>query len=223
MYIMKKGFTLAEVLVTLGVIGVIAAITLPTLTKDTTSAQIGPKLAKAVSAFEQANEALLNEYQVDRISQAGFYGSSDYSEALRNHIKITSINYNSTGANFEADNGDTGSGMSSDGDAFISKDGVVYIITGASSGSSSGPAHQSRNGTVWIDINGTAKPNEWATDVFLFALMDDGSLSPAGSTSFGYSSSSRHWTYSCGIGSIPNDPMFCAGHIFENNLKVLYR
>ena len=45
----KNGFTLAEVLITLGIIGVIAAITLPTLMSDTTSAQIGPKLAKAVS------------------------------------------------------------------------------------------------------------------------------------------------------------------------------
>jgi len=44
---LKKGFTLAEVLVTLGIIGVVAALTLPGILTDTTSAQIGPKLAKA--------------------------------------------------------------------------------------------------------------------------------------------------------------------------------
>ena len=62
------GFTLAEVLITLGIVGVIAAITLPTLTQSTTTAQIGPKLAKAASAFEQANKALLDAYDVDRLS-----------------------------------------------------------------------------------------------------------------------------------------------------------
>ena len=52
----RKGFTLSEVLITLGIIGVVAALTLPSLISDTSSAQIGPKLGKAVSMFEQANE-----------------------------------------------------------------------------------------------------------------------------------------------------------------------
>ena len=64
----KLGFTLAEVLITLGVVGVVAAITLPSLITDTATAQIGPKLAKAVASFEQANQALLNEQSVDNLS-----------------------------------------------------------------------------------------------------------------------------------------------------------
>ena len=51
----KYGFTLAEVLITLGILGVIAALTIPGLMLDSRRAQIGPKLAAAVSAFEQAN------------------------------------------------------------------------------------------------------------------------------------------------------------------------
>lgn len=35
----KKGFTLAEVLITLGIIGVVAAITIPTLIANTRSQQ----------------------------------------------------------------------------------------------------------------------------------------------------------------------------------------
>ena len=49
----KKGFTLAEVLITLGIVGVISALTLPSLMNNHTKAQIGPKLAKAVSAFDK--------------------------------------------------------------------------------------------------------------------------------------------------------------------------
>ena len=63
---MKKfGFTLAEILVSVAIVGVMAALTLPTLRTNTTNAQIGPKLAKAVSTFEQANESLLSSMSSD--------------------------------------------------------------------------------------------------------------------------------------------------------------
>ena len=50
----KKGFTLAEVLVTLGIIGVVSAVTLPTLMIDSKYKQIGVKLAKFQSATENS-------------------------------------------------------------------------------------------------------------------------------------------------------------------------
>ena len=88
---MKKfGFTLAEVLITLGIIGVVAAITLPTLNSNTTMASIGPKLGKAVSVFEQANQALLTNMSVDGLTDSGLLadGLGDYVEALGNNMKI---------------------------------------------------------------------------------------------------------------------------------------
>ena len=91
---LKKGFTLAEVLITLTIIGVIAAITLPTLMNNTTNAQIGPKLAKAVSMFEQANTALLNANSVDTLTDSGFLDStSAYISELENYMKISEFTY----------------------------------------------------------------------------------------------------------------------------------
>ena len=78
----KSGFTLAEVLITLAIIGVIAALTLPGLMTDTASAQIGPKLAKAVSMFEQGNESLLNTFSVDSLTDTGLL-DGDTPSALR--------------------------------------------------------------------------------------------------------------------------------------------
>ena len=54
----KDGFTLAEILITLGIVGVVAAMTVPRLMNNTSTSQIGPKLAKAAAAFEQANQAM---------------------------------------------------------------------------------------------------------------------------------------------------------------------
>ena len=51
---MKKGFTLAEVLITLGVIGVVAALTLPTLIQNHANKVVETRLMKFYSAINQA-------------------------------------------------------------------------------------------------------------------------------------------------------------------------
>lgn len=51
---MKKGFTLAEVLITLGIIGVVAAMTLPVLTKKYKRHVTGARLKAAYSILSQA-------------------------------------------------------------------------------------------------------------------------------------------------------------------------
>ena len=49
-----SGFTLAEVLITLGIIGVVAAMTMPTLMNSTQGAQYKAAYKKALSALSQA-------------------------------------------------------------------------------------------------------------------------------------------------------------------------
>lgn len=50
----RFGFTLAEVLITLGIIGVVAAMTMPTLMNSTQGAQYKVAYKKALSAISQA-------------------------------------------------------------------------------------------------------------------------------------------------------------------------
>ena len=50
----RFGFTLAEVLITLGIIGVVAAMTMPTLMNSTQGAQYKAAYKKALSAISQA-------------------------------------------------------------------------------------------------------------------------------------------------------------------------
>ena len=50
----KSAFTLAEVLITLGIIGVVAAMTLPTLVQKKTNSEVEAKLQKIYSAMNQA-------------------------------------------------------------------------------------------------------------------------------------------------------------------------
>ena len=55
--ILKKGFTLAEVLITLAILGVVAAVTLPNMVQDAKYQQMGVKLAKFNSTLENAATA----------------------------------------------------------------------------------------------------------------------------------------------------------------------
>ncbi|MBE7712090.1 MAG: type II secretion system protein [Cyanobacteria bacterium SIG31] len=231
----NKGFTLAEVLITLAIIGVVAAITLPSFLSDTTAAQIGPKLSKAVSAFEQANEALLAASSVDLLTDTDVFpadsnGSVDltsYGEELSNHLKITEFTYPENGYNAidnsEEDSCEVGASFD-EAKAFLSKDGIMYLINKdqAPSDPSAAP-HKQRIGNVYIDINGVSTPNEMGTDIFVFTWWNDGSLRPVGAQNWNGLSTAPTWRTLCPANDIPTDYKACAGHVFENNLKVSYK
>lgn len=91
----KRGFTLAEVLIALGVVGVIAAITTPMLMTATAKSQVETGLAKSVVIWEQANIGALKDADSSNILDA--WGKSDgtlnyeeYSKALSNQMKMSS-------------------------------------------------------------------------------------------------------------------------------------
>lgn len=59
----RSGFTLAEVLITLGIIGVVAAMTIPTLISNTNGAKFRSQFKKTLSTLNQAG--LMSQAQYD--------------------------------------------------------------------------------------------------------------------------------------------------------------
>lgn len=217
----KRAFTLAEVLITLSIIGVISALTLPTLNTNLNTAQIGPKLAKAIATLEQANKSLLNDYDVGRLSDTGLLVQTEeniYINALKNYINIVDDDgYLNTVDDEIISENFTGSVT-----PVISNNGIVYMIsvTGYHAGSGYYAASDDKVSKIIVDINGNKYPNSMAEDIFVFYLMDNGSVVPEG-TERVYQMS--HWKEGCQAGKIPTNKQSCAGHIFENNLRVLYK
>ncbi len=68
----KFGFTLAEVLITLGIIGVVAAMTMPTLLNSTNGAQYRTAYKKALSVLSQAVvlNVALDDYDLSQATTA---------------------------------------------------------------------------------------------------------------------------------------------------------
>ena len=64
-----KGFTLAEVLITLGIIGVVAAMTMPTLINSTQGAQYRTAFKKSLTVLSQAvvMNIALNDYDLSQV------------------------------------------------------------------------------------------------------------------------------------------------------------
>ena len=227
----KNGFTLAEVLIVLGIIGVVAALTLPSLISDTATAQIGPKLAKSVAMFDQASSAMLTEQGVDSVLDSEIANATEYVELLTNHLKASEADTHSVTGGGSSCSGLIGS--FENGIGLKTKDGVLYSLNFSNNidTDEETPAHKKTIGTVYIDINGDSKPNIAGTDVFAFSWWADGSLKPAGADALSTtdtSGSNCSYKNACphadsdGNYQTVTDYWACAGHIFENNLKVQY-
>ena len=61
----KSGFTLAEVLITLGIIGVVAAMTIPNLIANTNGAKFRSQFKKTISTLNQAGLMAQAQYDFD--------------------------------------------------------------------------------------------------------------------------------------------------------------
>ena len=71
----KNGFTLAEILVTLGIIGIISAITVPTLMSNFQRKTYEAGAKKAYNTVANAVATYMADEKVDSLSQASFAGS----------------------------------------------------------------------------------------------------------------------------------------------------
>lgn len=72
----RFGFTLAEVLITLGIIGVVAAMTIPTLISNTNGAKFRSQFKKTLSTLNQAGLMAQAQYDFDYAGTVGEGGAA---------------------------------------------------------------------------------------------------------------------------------------------------
>lgn len=166
----KRGFTLAEILITLSIIGFVSALTIPGLVQHAADAEIEPKLNKAQTAIAQASKTLLYDQGIDRVSDLSLFGSDGSSELngiaymnlLCEYLRCTGSYTNGAGFVYQ---------ILSDGTALaFSSPLYKYQI------SSQTKPHKFRIGVYHIDVNGKSSPNIIGKDIFTYNAYDDGSL-----------------------------------------------
>lgn len=158
----KNAFTLAEVLITLGIIGVVAAMTMPTLLNSTQGAQYRTAFKKGLSVLSQAVvlNVALDDYDLSQTTstETGTNDASIYN-IFKNRTNVVATSgdagvdgWGPTGATF-------GSAASSNYTLFFN-DGMAVTFPQAASGCTRTDAGAyTTNCKGAIDVNGAKNPN----------------------------------------------------------------
>ena len=78
---MKKGFTLSEVLITLGIVGVVAVLTVPGVMKNYKSRLYTAQLQKAYAQIADSVQAMMNDQHVDNFYESTIANANSCTDA----------------------------------------------------------------------------------------------------------------------------------------------
>lgn len=209
---MKKAFTLAEVLITLGIIGVVAAMTLPTLIQNNQEKAAVTKLKKIYSLLQQSYMFALNENgEPDEWGISGhdnLEGAENIANILFKHMKkIKKCERNEQeGCGFAEEyyyiNGEKADYTNLHNAIVyqVNVDGssLAIITRSANCSENRGNTPQLKNvcAIVTVDINNTKHPNTYGKDYFMFYLTKYGII-PAGTTEETFHTFNGTNRYSC--------------------------
>ena len=184
----KNGFTLAEVLITLVIIGVIAALTIPTAINNTKEQELKSQFKKAYSTISQAiNKTNMNDFYGYAQCYYGLDGGDnqvieclDFYTALSKNLQVQKIcqgNAKADGCIPTYQSYSTNSSNEGYSESKINNNSIVYVLSDSQiiilymGGSRPLPL-------FLVDINGHKGPNAGGKDIFSFRLYKKPDNSP---------------------------------------------
>jgi len=248
----KNGFTLAEVLITLGIIGIVAAMTIPTLMANNQKAQYVTALKKAYTQFNQVLVQIATDKGcVGDLRCTGLFEASTTNRSLGDElVKYFKVVKNCettagggpsiTGCLSRISDNYDGSSARGDGDStsyyrFITADGTGFLISNMQNNCtlnySTNKTYNTTQvcGAINVDVNGRKGPNNKGMDVFVFYITNGKGpmLYPTGGVDDGCTSSwCGYWQDSSGNPRTcyPGNKLgeTCAGRIIEEGWEMNY-
>lgn len=188
-----KAFTLAEVLITLGIIGVVASMTMPALINKMNDRANVTALKKAYTVLSQALMMAKYEYEDYEYWNIVDYDMNSTTEIynyLKPHLKVIKECPNQIVGcwkqvkSLKGTNINNEAGMGDSVYNFVLNDGTNISMNIYSSDSDKtlyGVGDNTLPAFIgfWVDVNGNKNPNQIGRDVFLLVLYKKG-LQPAG-------------------------------------------
>lgn len=221
----KYAFTLAEVLVTLGVIGVVSALTIPTLMSNYRKRQLEVQIKADYSIIQQAIKfADYDGISYDMAIQDGSDASMKewFDSFLSTHLKVEQVCINKPGCwhkmgvvknllgaapRYENNNGIGGNIIT-----FKIANGSYFNIDGntAEDMKTFGIDATSDGLTFYFDANGDRKPNQMGKDIYIMVWTDKG-LVPAG-----YNRTAAEVDANC----VRGDGYFCLQKVISSGWQI---
>ena len=226
-------FTLAEVLVTLGIIGVVSAMTVPTLMQNYQRQSYVTQLHKVYNELSQA----LLRYQTDKnainFKEAGLSGSEAYTEFQKNYFKVVQ-DCGTTQTPCFASSYKKMSGSSTN---FKCKYGCMSLASGAAIGGYG----DGTNGVyeIVVDVNGQKGPNIFGRDAFTMYIytaqnviddlalknpddMNDSTWDSESSVPLTQDQREKNFQRACQGDAKPGEWHGCFGKILNDNWQMNY-
>ena len=225
-----KGFTLAEVLITLTIVGVVAALTLPSLNVNSRIREYEAGYGKVISDLSNINKIVMSDNSSETIMSAcGISSNADaatinntYLSCISNYYGIVpKVNPAVTYSNMP--DGESGNIAANSNTYFLSKNRNMGLMPRNSDASNT-----YKNVQLYVDLNGPSKgPNRLANDLHIFIIEDDGGVYGYGSvmTALHGPNGSKYASRSevnCNASEI-KAAKACTGSITDNGGKIVYK
>lgn len=231
----KNGFTLAEILIALTVVGVLAALTIPGLVRDVQKNQAGAILGKSVeqleTGFQNVIQAANDNYDnasyaqtlsgickedlglggCDSIASDGFNCVIAYLGLVPSEVeKVVDIKTFDGTKDEETATDITGSNLYK-----FSKTPATVCIQSLDEDPNAGDIDEMdiELASVYIDVNGLDKgPNVYGKDIFRFQLRNSGHLVPYGASTYKTTCADNNIT----------DGLACTARVVADGWKIRY-
>jgi len=221
-------FTLAETLITLAIIGVVAAMTIPTLIGKYQNQVLVTSLKKFYSEFSQVLQKTKVDTGCEDSECMGFAGSLNdewikwATDWANKYFKVTDFCHGTETCayNIKYINGNTAeTGFPSSSFSFITNDGFIIKIAPSA-------------GTGWksvsVDVNGFKGPNQIGRDFHLFRISADGNIVPYYGTQYacysGTCATHMDWKTNpnlCNPNSASSNASYgCTARVIESGWKI---
>lgn len=204
-------FTLAEVLITLGIIGVVAALTIPTLLQNQQKQQAVAGYKKMYTNIAQAVKLSENDNGPNKDWDWGSYGSisGSFNTYWAPYLKITKICTSDSDCGYKSYHPWSPYGLvavdPSSRVSLILSDGSFLMIKNFEDVGTPAKA-------IFIDINGPKNPNLFGKDTFRFYLDQNKGLMP-----YGYDSDLETINNNCSAAGVRDA---CAAKIMMDGWQI---
>ena len=180
-----RAFTLAEVLITLVIIGVIAALTIPTLINTTQKKEYVAGLKKANAVISQA----ILKIGQNKGYPVGDYSFMEYIDLTDELMKVVSVakvcnTFTECAGTHKRLNNSSWTILNNR--ALVTSDGQIFQCAKTSESSVWGISDEDKNNSIiriMVDVNGQKNPNKMGYDTFLFYIINGKGLIPSGNYS----------------------------------------
>ena len=165
---MKKAFTLAETLITLGIIGVVAALTISVIVGKFQKYTLKVEIKKNYSMLSQIQQKLIFDY-ADGLTLKDGFGWADYNKAVIDNLKVIKTCKKNAlrdkcipeyqGLNISACSAFNENNIYNNATVYVLADGSIII-----------PYNADWRSLWLVDVNGLKGPNKASYDLFQVTL-----------------------------------------------------